>query len=613
LPLKDAISKPKFLKTDLLKSKDLNSIHLAFVSLPNYMQKYGKLPKAWCIDDAEKFCESCIDANKALKKPLENISTEILKLFAYVCSGSLCPLNSFIGSIASQEVIKACSKKFHPIMQYLYFDCRECLPKDYSLALKNPENFEILNDECNKRYISQIRVFGKEFQKKLEKSKYFLVGAGALGCEYLKNFAMIGLGCSKEGSIIVTDMDKIENHNLNRQFFFREKDIRNYKSIVAAEAVKSMNQNINITALTERVGKETEDTFNDSFFQQLDGICNALDNVESRIYMDKKCVYYGKPLIESGTQGIQGSTMPILPFLTQSYSSIPSAPDTGIPMCTLRYFPTNIIHTIEWARDKFEGEFKNSVEAANNYLKSPNDFIERIKSFENKFNQLVKLYEILVNSRPRNFQDCVVWARKMFQTDYNSLIKDLLADFPRDYIDSDGKPFWTNLKRCPRPIDFDPCNAEHINYILAAANLRAEIYGIKSKTSRNKEEIVKIVNSVKIDEYKVKSALKEELSNKSDKDYENMKKKLEENLKTKSLLNPIDFEKDDDNNLHIEFIMNCSNLRAENYEIDKADYGKTKHIAGPIIPAIATTTSSIVGLDCIELYKVMNQCFLFYF
>ena len=110
--------------------------------------------------------------------------------------------------------------------------------------------------------------------------------------------------------------------------------------------------------------------FSDSFFQQLDGICNALDNFDSRIYVDKKCVYYSKPLIESGTQGIQGSTMPILPILTQSYSSIPSAPDIAILMCTLRYFATNIIHTVEWARYKFEGEFKNSIEVPNNYLKS---------------------------------------------------------------------------------------------------------------------------------------------------------------------------------------------------------------------------------------------------
>lgn len=50
------------------------------------------------------------------------------------------------------------------------------------------------------------------------------VGAGAIGCELLKNFAMVGLAAG-EGEVIVTDMDTIEKSNLNRQFLFRPSDV----------------------------------------------------------------------------------------------------------------------------------------------------------------------------------------------------------------------------------------------------------------------------------------------------------------------------------------------------------------------------------------------------
>ena len=39
---------------------------------------------------------------------------------------------------------------------------------------------------------------------------------------------------------------------------------------------------------------------------------------------------------------------------------------------------------------------------------------------------------------------------------------------------------------------------------------------------------------------------------------------------------PADFEKDDDSNRHIDFIVACSNLRAENYGIEPADRSKSK-------------------------------------
>jgi len=51
----------------------------------------------------------------------------------------------------------------------------------------------------NCRYDDQIKVYGREVQEKLSKVKTFMVGAGALGCEFIKAFALMGLGCSNEG------------------------------------------------------------------------------------------------------------------------------------------------------------------------------------------------------------------------------------------------------------------------------------------------------------------------------------------------------------------------------------------------------------------------------
>jgi molybdopterin/thiamine biosynthesis adenylyltransferase len=41
-----------------------------------------------------------------------------------------------------------------------------------------------------------------------------MVGCGAIGCELLKNFAMLNIGI--KGSLIITDPDHIETSNLSR-------------------------------------------------------------------------------------------------------------------------------------------------------------------------------------------------------------------------------------------------------------------------------------------------------------------------------------------------------------------------------------------------------------
>lgn len=68
---------------------------------------------------------------------------------------------------------------------------------------------------------------------------------------------------------------------------------------------------------------------------------------------------------------------------------------------------------------------------------------------------------------------------------------------------------------------------------------------------------------------------------------------------------PVQFQKDDSTNFHIEFMGGVSNLRARNYQIEEVDNFKVKLIAGKIIPAIATTTAMVVGAVGIEIIKLL--------
>lgn len=68
----------------------------------------------------------------------------------------------------------------------------------------------------SRRYDGSARLLGWKYQEELMNQRWFVAGAGAIGCEHLKNLALLGVAAGPEGQKTITDMDHIEVSNLNR-------------------------------------------------------------------------------------------------------------------------------------------------------------------------------------------------------------------------------------------------------------------------------------------------------------------------------------------------------------------------------------------------------------
>ncbi|KAI0519287.1 hypothetical protein KFK09_006729 [Dendrobium nobile] len=473
-PLRIALRDPgDFLLSDFSKIGRPNLLHLAFQALDSFRHDIGRFPMAGSEEDAQKLIDLAFKINENMGAcKLDEIDRKLLYHFSSGSRSVLNPMAAIFGGIVGQEVMKACSGKFHPLFQFFYFDSLESLPTEPL----EPNDLKPLNS----RYDAQISVFGAKLQHKMEETKAFIVGAGALGCEFLKNLALMGVCCSQKGKLTITDDDVIEKSNLSRQFLFRDWNIGQAKSTVAAAAAAAINPRLHIEALQNRASPETENVFNDTFWESLDVVINALDNVTARMYMDGRCLYFQKPLLESGTLGTKCNTQMVVPHLTENYGASRDPPEKQAPMCTVHSFPHNIDHCLTWARSEFEGMLEKTPNEANKFLTNPGEYVGAMKAAGDAQARdvLERVIECLDKDRCDTFEDCITWARVRFEDYFANRVKQLTFTFPEDALTSSGSPFWSAPKRFPRPLQFSTSDPSHVDFIVSSSILRAETFGI---------------------------------------------------------------------------------------------------------------------------------------
>lgn len=106
--------------------------------------------------------------------------------------------------------------------------------------------------------------------------KVLVIGAGGLGCELLKDLALMGFK-----QLHVIDMDTIELSNLNRQFLFRHKDIGQSKAECAANFI---NKRVNGCQVTPHFCKIQD--YDETFYQQFHIVVCGLDSIVARRWIN---------------------------------------------------------------------------------------------------------------------------------------------------------------------------------------------------------------------------------------------------------------------------------------------------------------------------------------
>ncbi|KAI0056334.1 hypothetical protein BV25DRAFT_1872803 [Artomyces pyxidatus] len=434
-------------------------------------------------------------------------------------------------------------------------------------------------------------ILGPALHDRLPETKVLLVGAGGIGCELLKNIVLAGFG-----DITLLDLDTIDLSNLNRQFLFKKKDVKQSKALVAAKTASAFNPNVRIRPIH---GNIKDPQFDLAWFKSFDLVLNALDNLDARRHVNKMCMAGEVPLVESGTAGYLGQVQPLLKNKTECFDCIPKPTPKTFPVCTIRSTPSQPIHCIVWAKSylmsQLFGEDEDSTEELDDALKQGEN-AQEIATLRKEAQAFKAVRAALRSSQGTNDA-----ARLAFQKVFYADIQNLLS----------MEDMW-RFRDKPVPLDYDLIKEDKFvlrGQLASVASVTANGATSTSKPSGNgKNGHAPNVTNGTTNGASAGKGLKDQRALSLRDSWvmfvastERLAKRLTGGEET------ISFDKDDDDTL--DFVTAAANLRSAAYGIAGKSRWEVKEMAGNIIPAIATTNAIVSGLIVLQALQLLRKSF----
>ena len=543
--------------------------------------------------------------SKSFEKEEIHFDEKIVKNICYTCSAQIPCITSLIGGIVCQEIIKT-TGKFIPINQFKIFDFLQ-----YSSLI--PETNKNNEFESKTRYDDLITVFGINVVEKIRNLNILLAGVGAVGSEILKILALFGI----TNSVLIVDDDNIEISNLNRQILFHKEHKGLSKAKVSCESAREINSELNCNYINRRISQKNKDIFNKDYFSNVDFVFGAIDSQEGNYYLSKQCELFEKIFIKGGTKGAAGKTEAFIPNMTCSFNDIVfiEEKEDKLPSCTRRQFPRKIEDCIDTARDLFDEYFITSIsdfkdfmfsEIKTNYDKNDLDINVSTKRF-NYYNKLLCLikYEDKIK-----IEEALIY---LIIEEYYQLfikeIKDIYKYHPMNDTD-ESKTFW-NGKRIPSELKFDLHNDLCKKFLFSFLKIYADVLNLEVQITKDIDIFNKKLNDLLVDNLDNTNSFQEIIDKNAITNPEilyNKIKSIKAEIKNDNniyqkikKIKKINFEKDNPEVCHIQFIYSLANLKAKVYKIPCCDKYYILEYVGKIAPTTITSTAVVAGFMCLQM------------